>query len=282
MKKLTLFVLAATGLVSSAVQAGTIYGLTSLNQLVSFDSATPGTVTNLGTISQAGVVDIDFSPVNGQLYGVTSNGNLYFINPSNASATLAVSPTSALSNITDSDFNPAADRLRLFGDVDQSYRITPDVSATNPATATPGAVSMDGTFTGPATPVDLVGAAYTNNFDGTASTTLYSIDTAIDRLIIHSITPQFVTVAQVGSGLGVTVGSAVGFDIGADGIAYMSDGASLYTINLVSGLATSAGTVGNANLTSIAVPVPEPGTGALMVLGLTWLAARRQTRLTRV
>ena len=265
------------GFAASSAQAGTIYGLTSLNQLVSFDSATPGSVTNLGTISQAGIVDIDFSPVNGQLYGVTSNGSLYFINLGTAAATLAVSPTSPLNSITDSDFNPAADRLRLFGDVDQSYRITPDVSGTNPATATPGAVSVDGAFTGPATPVDLVGAAYTNNFDGTATTTLYSIDTAVDRLIVHSIAPQFVTVAAVGS-LGVAVGSAVGFDIGADGIAYMSDGANLYTVNLGTGAATTAGTVGNLDLTSIAVPVPEPGTAALLGLGLLSMGVVRRIR----
>ena len=265
------------GFAASSAQAGTIYGLTSLNQLVSFDSATPGSVTNLGTISQAGIVDIDFSPVNGQLYGATSNGTLYFINLSTAAATLAVSPTSPLSNITDSDFNPAADRLRLFGDVDQSYRITPDVSGTNPATATPGAVSVDGAFTGAATPVDLVGAAYTNNFDGTATTTLYSIDTAVDRLIVHSVAPQFVTVAAVGS-LGVTVGSAVGFDIGADGVAYLSDGANLYTVNLGTGAATTAGTVGDLNLTSIAVPVPEPGTAVLLGLGLLSMSVIRRNK----
>lgn len=47
--------------------AALIYGLTSTNGLVSFDSASPGTVTTIGTISQAGIMDIDFYPVNGVL-----------------------------------------------------------------------------------------------------------------------------------------------------------------------------------------------------------------------
>ena len=59
----TLGLLAST----SALQAATIYGLTATNGLISFDSATPGVVANIGTISQPGIVDIDFFPVNGLL-----------------------------------------------------------------------------------------------------------------------------------------------------------------------------------------------------------------------
>ena len=255
--------------------AVTVYGLTSSNGLISFDSATPGSVASLGTISQPGIVDLDFSPVNGVLYGITSAGSMYFINTLNASATLAVTPGTALSNVTDLDFNPAADRVRIFGQTDQNYRMVPDNSALTPTGATPGTVIVDGTFTNAA--FDLVGSAYTNNFDGVASTVLYSIDTATDSLILHTVAPQFNTVNAVGA-LGVAVGSGVGFDIGQDGIAYLSDGANFYTVNLATGAATGAGTVGNAGLSSIAVAaVPEPGTATLLGLGLLSLGLVRRT-----
>ena len=83
-----------------------------------------------------------------------------------------MTPGTALSNITDLDFNPAADRMRLFGQVDQNYRMIPDATAiTAPQTGAPaGAVTVDGTFTD--TSVDLVGSAYTNNFNNAPSTTL--------------------------------------------------------------------------------------------------------------
>jgi hypothetical protein len=58
-------------------QATTIYGLTSTNSLVRFDSTAPGTVAHIGTISQPGIVDIDFYPGNAQLYAITGTGDTY-------------------------------------------------------------------------------------------------------------------------------------------------------------------------------------------------------------
>ncbi len=288
MKKRTALLLttcAIVGGLAPATQAETIYGLTlfdGVNSLISFDSATPGTVVQIGAINQAGIVDIDFSAANNQLYGITSNGTMYFLNTANAQATLAVTPLSSLSNITDLDFNPAADRARLFGQVDQNYRMVPDGTAvTAPQTpGTPGTVTFDGTFSD--TGVDLVGSAYTNPFDNAASTTLYSIDTALDRLILHTVAPAFSTVSAVGP-LGVAVGSAiVGFDIGQSGVAYLSNGQALYSVSLVDGSATSLGTVNDIYLTSIAVQTPEPGTGALAAAGLVWLAIARRRGGQRV
>lgn len=267
--------LLALGFITSAtsLQAATVYGLTSSNGLIRFDSATPGSITNIGTISQPGIVDIDFFPVNGLLYAITNTGNTYSINLTNAAATFLFSPLTALSNLTDFDFNPTADRMRLFGDTDQNYRMVPDVITAPSAAGTAGTVIVDGTFTNPA--FQLVANAYTNNFDGAPSTALYSIDTATDSLIAHTVGPAFNTVTTVGSGLGFAVGTSVGFDIGADGIAYVSDANNLYTVNLTTGLATSAGIVGGSGLTSIAV-VPEPASALLGVIGLTTLAARRR------
>ena len=69
----------------------TILGRTSTNNLVRFDSATPGTLTTLGAITglAAGqnLVGIDFRPRTGELYGLGfggTTGQLYQINGTTA------------------------------------------------------------------------------------------------------------------------------------------------------------------------------------------------------
>ena len=89
--QLWLFTLLAFVAVARPAAASTIYGLTVNNGLITFDSATPGTISTIGPISglQAGefVLGIDFRPATGGLYGLGSNSNLYLINPLTATAT---------------------------------------------------------------------------------------------------------------------------------------------------------------------------------------------------
>jgi hypothetical protein len=65
------------------VNAITLYGVTTTNQLVRFDSATPGTVVAVGAITgiQGGetILGIDFRPATGQLYALGSTSRLYTI-----------------------------------------------------------------------------------------------------------------------------------------------------------------------------------------------------------
>ena len=255
-----------------------IYGLTAGNGLVRFDSNAPSVVTTVGTISQPGIVDIDFYPFNGRLYGATNTGSLYRINILDASATLAV--TASITGLTDIDFNPSADRVRIFGANDTNFRLSPDVG--NNAGFTSGALTTDGTFSN--TAVNLVGSAYTNNFDGvtSASTQLFSIDSASNSLFAHTNgagdpAGSFNVVTQVGTGLGFTVGTNVGFDIGQDGSAYLSTGNTLSVVDLNNGTGTPIGPIGGAPLLSIAaVAVPEASTASVLLL--TGLAALRRRR----
>ena len=75
----------------------TAVGLTTSNTLVTFDTATPGTVSGLanfipGLVAGDTLVAIDFRPATGQLYGLGVNGmtaHLYLIDYPNNSNTVA-------------------------------------------------------------------------------------------------------------------------------------------------------------------------------------------------
>lgn len=268
------------GLLAAAVpavgHAALIYGLTATNQLISFDSDDPGTVTTIGVISAAGVVDIDVYPVNGLLYGMNAGGDLFRISTSTAAATLVATAAVDIASVTDFDFNPAVDRLRIYSSGSRNFRMVPDVNNSNPGT--PGAVTVDGQFSDLS--AQLVGSAYKNNFDGVAAatTSLYSIEAGADSLLIHSGGPTFNTLNTVGA-LGVDVGANVGFDIRGLDTAFLSNDSELYSVNLATGAATRLGTVGANGLTSIAAaPVPEAGSLALLAVAGGLIAGRRRHR----
>lgn len=289
MKRAKLFIIAALALLPvAAAPAETIFGLTSGGAIFSFDSAAPTTITGLVLVTGLGsntLVDIDFYPVNGALYGFAASGNLYRIDPFTGAATLDVSPQMSVGTVQHSDFNPAADRARLLSAGNENYRLTPSVQTPGPAN--PGAVDFDGNFvfapgSGSGTP-NLFGAAYTNNFDGTATTSFYTIDAT--SLYLNSGSPQFNTLNLVGS-LGLTLSGLNGFDISqSSGLAFLSDADDLYLVNLATGATTFLGFIGGdlgANTIALAtVAVPEPGTAVLLLAGLIGSAVvftRRRAR----
>lgn len=236
----------------------TILGLTTGNALISFDSATPGTVTNVGAITGlvAGdsVVGMDFRPATGQLYGLGVNGttaHLYMINPTTAAATQVggniTLPQSAGASGAEGDFgfdfNPVVDRIRVVANNTDNFRLHPDT----------GAVAGADTALNPGTPT-VVAAAYTNNFAGTTSTTLYDIDSITDQLLIQGgnpvppgTSPNTGALTSVGL-LGFDTTNEAGLDIDVSGQAFaalqVGVRSGLYTINLASGGASLVGNVG--------------------------------------
>ena len=128
----------------------------------------------------------------------------------------------------------------------------------------------------------MVGSAYTNNLDNfPTAPDLFSIDSNSNNLYRHSTDAgdaagSFNQLNLVRSP-GITAGTSVGFDIGQDGVAYLSSANNLYTVNLTSGSATLLGPVGGSGLVSIAaLAVPEASTaGVLMLTGLCALRRRR-------
>lgn len=259
----------ATTLLAGSASAITIFGLGAGGQLYSFDTASPGTVTAVGSATAGGIVDIDFRGSNNRLYGITSEGTTSTINTTTGSLSLAFTAGSSLSGVSGFDFNPAADRMRIAVGGTTNFRMVPDGISPGTGTTAAGFVIADGSYSLPVGVTSILDVAYTNPFNGgLPTTTLYSIGSN-GTLYSHSGAPQFNTMTAVGTGLGVALGSDIGFDIDSSGIGYIVSGTSLYTVDLSTGVATSAGTLGTA-LTSIAV-IPEPSSmllGSIAALGL--------------
>jgi len=232
--------------VAANVNAATIYGVTATNQLVSFNSATPGTLATIGAISglQPGenVLGIDFRPATGQLYALGSASRLYRINTATGAATQVGTAGAFTLSGTDFgfDFNPTVDRIRVVSNSGQNLRLNPN-DGTLAAT--------DGTLN-PGTP-NVTAAAYTNSFAGATATTLYDIDSGSDTLYIQN-PPNGGTLVPVGA-LGVNVTDSNGFDIAAGSnnalAALQVNGettSKLFSINLSTGAASFVGPVGAA------------------------------------
>jgi hypothetical protein len=223
-----------------AMTAGDVFAITVSNKLVSFNRDAPGTIrTNVAVTGLQGaetLLGIDFRPADGLLYAVGSSGRLYTINPDTGAAsvksTLAADPADTTLPFTalrgtdyGVDFNPAADRLRVVSNTGQSLRINVDS----------GATTTDGAINGGAANAAVTASAYTNSFAGTATTTLYALDTANDTLYVQN--PPNNGTLSLPLALGVDAGAANGMDIDArTNMAYAVLGVggarNLYAINL--------------------------------------------------
>lgn len=274
------------------MSASTIYGLTTGNQLVVFDSASPGTVTNTYTISGLAsgqtLVGIDFRPSTGGLVGLgfnstTGSGQVYTLD-SLGQATATGGIFSLTGTNFGFDFNPVPDALRIISDAEQNLRITMGGA---------GVVNSDTALssTGAADPnLRAIGAAYSNNMPGGIGgvTTLYVIDAASGNLYTQgglngSPSPNLGQLFLIGSlGLGNNLSNRIGFDILGAGTAFASVDNSLYSINLGTGQASLVGGVGiGGQLVDIAAaPVPEPSTvgfTSLAIAGFAYLRLRKRS-----
>ncbi len=254
--------------------------------LIRFNSDALGSITTVPIVTplpNETLVDIDVFPVDRNLYGLSSAGNLYRIDFTTGVLTLDTTALSSLGSPVAIDFNPAADRLRVLSTNDENYRLTPSTNTAGPTGVNSGLVSNDGTVAylgGLPSDPNLVAAGYTNSFDGTPSTALYSIDASADALVLHSVAPGFSTLNTVGS-LGIDVTDDTGFDIAVGGPFWLTSGGNLYTVDSGSGTATLVGaingTAGVGGSLRIAV-VPEPGAAGLAGLVGSALLVRRRSR----
>lgn len=253
------------------IAPASVFVVDSSNNLLHFDSASPGTIIDSHAITGLGtdaIIGVDFRPATGQLYalGATAGvGHIYTINAATGAATLISTLTADPADLTAPyttlagasfgvDFNPVPDRMRVVSDTGENLRINVDT----------GLVTTDGAINGGAAGV--TGAAYTNSFAGATTTTLFTVDSTTDSLFTQN-PPNNGTEVLVGA-LGINVTPALDLDILASGSAFLvasTDGvsSSLYTLNTGTGAATLVGGIGAGVLTRGMAVAPGSFTGTV-------------------
>jgi Ca2+-binding RTX toxin-like protein len=248
-----------------AAQAEPSVAVTATNKLLVLSTESPGRITANRQITglQTGenVVGIDFRPLNGGLYAIGSSNRLYTIDTQTGAASqVGAAPFAPplAGNAFGVDFNPVVDRIRVVSDQEQNLRLNP-----NDAT----------TFTDvPLNPdSNVVAAAYTNNFAGAESTTLFGIDSDSDALVRQggvggTPSPNGGAITSIGS-LGVNTSELSGFDITTGNRAFATltapggSQSTLHTINLTTGAATPVGAIaGGETVRAFSVsPTAFPG-----------------------
>ncbi len=255
--------------IAFAIRAENIFAVTSDNTLLSFNPGIPGIINNsqsiTGLASGESIAGIDFRPATGQLYAITNSSRVYIVNTSSGAATAVGSApfSPALSGLSFGvDFNPVPDRIRVVSDANQNLRLNPNNGAV---------AGVDTMLSFSDGDPSVVAAAYTNNFIGATSTTLYVIDTARNILATQGslggapVSPNSGQLFPVGP-LGVDPNDIAGFDISSSsGAAFASlnipgnTATQLYSVNLTSGSAALIGAIGGGQtITDIAIEVRVP------------------------
>lgn len=180
------------------------------------------------------ILGLDMRPANGQLYALGSTSRLYTINAATGAATaVGTTPFATLLNGTSFgfDFNPVVDRVRIVSNLGQNLRANPET----------GAIASVDSSLNSNTNFSVSAAAYSNNFAGATSTTLYVLDPSSKKLFIQN-PPNNGTLINVAN-LNDSYSNANGFDIGGtSGRAYLvlnnESNMKLYKLNLETGFLT--------------------------------------------
>ena len=257
--------------VAGVAQAEIGYGLTEgglADDLVQFDTSTPGTTTLMGTITGLPPGNtlraIDFRPSNGKLYALsTAPGgqyNLFTVNLQTAELTFVgggvVGNNFGWPIRVSMDFDPVRDELRVITiGVRNNFRINANNGALIAEDSRVQYASGDVNF---GTNVITADIAFDNNVVGATSSTLYVFDYSVDSLCRlggvggtpNPATGELRTIGEAVPGDFLTLSAATGLDIsGATGVCYLShdDAATgtidqLSTLNLATGVATLVGT----------------------------------------
>ena len=212
------------------------YAIDASNALQIFNPNKPEPVSKAitGLQNGEGILGIDFRPLNGQLYVLGSSSRIYTINLGTGAATQVGSgilSTPLVGTEFGFDFNPTVDKIRVVSDTGQNLRLNP----------VDGAVTAVDGIINPGTPT-LSSAAYTDNFAGATTTSLFVIDHNTDKLYLQN-PPNAGTLVERGA-LGINITSNNGFDIGSTSqkaylVATVGTETKIYTVNTTNGAATA-------------------------------------------
>lgn len=277
MKKTT-FLSIITALASlQAVSAATFFGVSSGNQLVSFDSANPGSFLTSVPINNllssdgvtpdpfAAVINLSYNPTTGQFLGIDSNANVYQIGI-NGNTTLlnnTFSPTGFDAGLA---YDPFTAGFAYADDSAERFNLT----SAGAASLVGSAFYSAGDANEASTP-QITGLAIDPDF-GTA----YFLDASLGILAL-AINPDATELFTIGSlGFSVTGYGDLGIDFEGNLYASLSTdglGSDFYSINVNTGEATMIGSF-TSGVSTIAIP--EPSAALLGGLGLFALLRRRR------
>ena len=267
-----------------------IYSTRSAEHFISFDSASPATLTEDVTISgrvgNDAITDIAFQPSTGVLYGLGSNF-LYTINPSTGVATEVSALPFLGSTQTGFGFDPVTGAIHLAGGSPQTDRILNP--STSSFTSTTSLAFASGDKNAGNTPA-IVAEAFSNSLPGASSTTMYDLNVSNLTATLTTENEGTGALTTIGSGIGSFNSLPVGFTITSSGTAYVAlapfsnaGDTGLYSLNLATGALTSIDTIGGVNnflnvgsIASPIVPAPEPTT--LTLLGCALVGSLRRQR----
>jgi hypothetical protein len=231
--------LVATFAAANAAQAASLIGLVDGKTLVWIDPAAKKVTGKADIKGATNVVGIDVRPADGMLYAVTADGGIYTVDAKTGAATMKSKISETVKGaITVVDFNPAADRLRVITADGANLRINVDDGKT---TVDGSLKYKDGDVQAGKT-AKVVAGAYTNSANPKPSATaLYDIDAA--GHLLSQAPPNDGVLNTIGM-LGVKIDGAIAFNIvnkGEDNAAWLATGGMLYSVDLKTGKATTAG-----------------------------------------
>lgn len=163
--------------------------LTSANQLLRYNAnnsgqALGGLITISGLQTSETIVAIDYRPATGQLYAlgmVSANTARIYILPvaltttstsaASVTARLVGSTISTTGGVSGFDFDPVTDKIRFTTTTGQNFSVNPETGVATSQTGISGS-----------TDPRVTGLAYTNNYAGATSTTLYGLDVANQKI----------------------------------------------------------------------------------------------------
>ena len=234
---------AVLALGATASQAQTVTALVDGKSLVTIDAAKKSITRSVALDGGASLVGIDVRPADGKLYGLVADGTVVTVDPASGKwekkSTLSEKLPSGVTFTV--DFNPVADRLRVIASDGTNLRINVD----DGKTTVDGKLKFAETDMHKGETPKVVAGAYSNSFAGTKETALYDIDGVIGGLLKQA-PPNDGILNAIGK-LGIKVDGPVAFDIAADGkggnTGWLMAGKALYSIDLTTGKATSAGEI---------------------------------------